>query len=184
MNIFGRTRRTQRFAPACLLASGLLLAVAPSYVSLAATLTNELLLINVQTGKCLTIAGGVSTENNVEALQFNCDSDPSRRWRISDVTGSGVYQIRNVQTGKCLTIAGGRSTDNNVGALQFDCDSDPSRTWRISDVTGSGVYQIRNVQTNKCLTIAGGRSTANNVGALQFNCDSDPSRTWTLRVKL
>jgi hypothetical protein len=89
------------------------------------------MLINVQTGKCVTIAGGVSTDNNVPALQFDCDNHPSRTWRISDVTGTGVYQIRNVQTGKCLTIAGGVSTDNNVTALQFNCDSHPSRRWTI-----------------------------------------------------
>ncbi|KAM3090398.1 RICIN domain-containing protein [Phormidesmis sp. 146-35] len=180
MDILSRTRRLGLFG---LFAAGLL-ATVPFSVSLAATPANELMLINVQTNKCLTIAGGRSTENNVEAVQFDCDSDPSRRWRITDVGGTGVYQIRNVQTGKCLTIAGGRSTENNVTALQFNCDSDPSRRWRISDVTGAGIYQIRNVQTNKCLTIAGGRSTENNVTALQFNCDSDPSRRWTLRMKL
>ena len=86
---------------------------------------------NVQTGKCLTIAGGVSTDNNVTALQFNCDSHPSRTWRITEVTGSGTHQIRNVQTDKCLTIAGGVSSDNNVTALQFNCDTDPSRRWAI-----------------------------------------------------
>ena len=90
----------------------------------------RVMLINAQTGKCLTIAGGRSTDNNVTALQFDCDSDPSRTWRITP-TGDSVYQISNVQTGKCLTIAGGRSTDNNVTALQFNCDSDPSRTWRV-----------------------------------------------------
>jgi cytolethal distending toxin subunit A len=37
---------------------------------------------NIQTNKCLTIAGGVSTANNVIGLQFNCDSDLSRRWTI------------------------------------------------------------------------------------------------------
>jgi len=37
---------------------------------------------NNQTNKCLTIAGGVSTANNVTALQFDCDSDPSRTWTI------------------------------------------------------------------------------------------------------
>jgi cytolethal distending toxin subunit A len=137
-------------------------------------------LINTQTGKCLTIAGGRSTDNNVEALQFNCDGDPSRSWTIH-AGGDGAYQIRNVQTRKCLTIAGGRSTDNNVEALQFDCDSDPSRTWRIT-ATGSDAYQISNVQTGKCLTIAGGRSTNNNVEALQFDCDNDPSRTWRIRA--
>ena len=91
----------------------------------------ELMLVNAKTGKCLTIAGGVSTENNVEAVQYNCDSDPSRRWRLKEMAGSNTYQIRNVQTGKCLTIAGGMSTENNVTALQFNCDSHPSRTWAL-----------------------------------------------------
>ncbi len=153
-------------------------------VTHAGTVANELMLVNAKTGKCLTIAGGVRTDNNVEALQFDCDSDPSRRWTLSQAAGNGVYQIRNVQTGKCLTIAGGVSTANNVTALQFDCDSDRSRTWRISDVTGGGVYQIQNAQTGKCLTIAGGVSTDNNVLALQFNCDGDLSRRWTIRLKL
>jgi cytolethal distending toxin subunit A len=144
----------------------------------AQPINQHVTLINTQTGKCLTIAGGRSTDNNVEALQFNCDNDPSRTWNISAFGGG--YQIRNVQTGKCLTIAGGRSTDNNVAALQFNCDNDPSRTWRISG-SGGGTYQISNVQTGKCLTIAGGRSTDNNVTALQFNCDNDPSRTWRIR---
>jgi hypothetical protein len=40
-------------------------------------------LKNVRTGKCLTIAGGVSTDNNVRALQFNCDADLSRRWSFN-----------------------------------------------------------------------------------------------------
>ena len=160
---------------------GLLYAAGVTY---AEPVANEVWIVNAQTGKCLTIAGGRSTDNNVGALQFDCDRDPSRRWRLNEMTGGNIYQIRNVQTGKCLTIAGGRSTDNNVGALQFDCDSDPSRTWSIHDWTGAGEHQIRNVQTGKCLTIAGGRSTDNNVGALQFDCDTDRSRRWTIRLKL
>jgi len=148
-----------------------------------AQVANEVLLVNAKTAKCATIAGGVSTANNVDSVQFDCDADPSRRWKLNQINGN-VYQIKNVQTGKCLTIAGGVSTDNNVRALQFDCDSDPSRTWRINDVTGSGVYQIQNVKTGKCLTIAGGVSTDNNVGTLQFTCDTDLSRRWTIRLKL
>lgn len=144
---------------------------------------HALMLVNAKTDKCLTIAGGVSTDNNVEAVQFDCDGDTSRTWRLIDVTGSGVYQIQNMQTRKCLTIAGGMSTDNNVTALQYDCDEDASRTWRIIDIAGSGIYQIQNVQTGKCLTIAGGVSTDNSVTALQFNCDNDLSRRWTIRLK-
>jgi cytolethal distending toxin subunit A len=152
-------------------------------VTYADPVANEVMLVNAQTGKCATIAGGVTTNNNHPSVQFDCDSHASRRWRLSE-TSDNVYQIRNVQTGKCLTIAGGVSTENNVRALQFDCDSHPSRTWRVTDVTGSGLHQIRNVQTDKCLTIAGGVSTENNVETLQFDCDSHPSRRWTIRLKL
>lgn len=101
------------------------------HLARADQISNDVMLVNAKTGKCLTIAGGVSTENNVTALQFDCDDHPSRTWRISDVTGGGLHQIRNVQTNKCLTIAGGVSTANNVEALQFNCDSDMSRHWTI-----------------------------------------------------
>jgi hypothetical protein len=175
-----------RRAPAGLVATGMcFLGIfgAAAGVTYAAPVNNEVMLVNAKTGKCATIAGGTSTANNVKSVQFDCDSDPSRRWTLQEVSAN-VYQIRNVQTGKCLTIAGGESSDNNVIALQFNCDSHPSRTWRISDVTGSGIHQIRNAHTNKCLTIAGGTSTANNVDVLQFNCDSDLSRRWEIRLKL
>ena len=56
---------------------------AVTYGQRGQSIINEpVMLINAQTGKCLTIAGGRSTDNNVTALQFNCDSDPSRTWRI------------------------------------------------------------------------------------------------------
>jgi cytolethal distending toxin subunit A len=178
MTIFRRTATGMVASGA--FALGLFYASAVTY---AAPITNEVMLVNVKTGKCLTIAGGTTTSNNVESVQFDCDSDPSRRWTLNETAGD-IYQIKNVQTGKCLTIAGGTSSDNNVTALQFNCDSDPSRTWRISDVTGSGVYQFRNVKTNKCLTIAGGTNATNNLIAVQFDCDSDQSRRWTIRLKL
>lgn len=38
--------------------------------------------VNAKTGKCVTISGGVRTDNNVEAMQFDCDSHPSRTWTI------------------------------------------------------------------------------------------------------
>jgi len=141
----------------------------------------DVLVINKKTDRCLTIGGGASSSNNVEAVQFGCDGAESRKWRLLRRPNSHIYQIRNVHTGKCLTIAGGVSTDNNVTAVQFDCDNDASRTWVITDVTGSGLYQLKNAKTGKCLTIAGGVSAANNVPALQFNCDTDLSRHWQIK---
>ncbi|MEU3451171.1 RICIN domain-containing protein [Streptomyces thermolilacinus] len=135
---------------------------------------------NLQTGKCATLAGGRSTENNVELLQFSCDTDPSRRWRVTNWDGTS-YQLVNVQTRKCATVAGGRSTENNVNLVQFTCDDDPSRRWRVTNWNGNS-YQLVNVQTGKCATVAGGRSTENNIRLVQFTCDTDASRRWTLRL--
>jgi cytolethal distending toxin subunit A len=118
-----------------LVASGVfvlgLFCVAGAAVTQATPVLNEVMLVNGKTGKCLTIAGGVSTDNNVHTVQFDCDSHPSRRWMLREMGGGSVYQIRNVQTGKCPTIAGGTLTNNNIEGVQFDCDSDTSRTWTI-----------------------------------------------------
>src|SRR5437763_17165043 len=96
-------------------AVGLFCASAATY---AAPVNNEVMLINAKTGKCATIAGGVSRDNNVESVQFDCDRDPSRRWVLNERSGNNVFQIRNVETGKCLMIAGGGRHANNVVALQ------------------------------------------------------------------
>ena len=136
-------------------------------------------LVNAKTGKCLTIAGGSSTDNNVVAVQYKCDGDPSRQWTISPKNFKDTFQIANFKTGKCLTIAGGVSTQNNIQALQFDCDDDPSRTWRLNKMSG-GLHQIRNVQTDKCLTIAGGTLAVDNLESVQFDCDQDASRLWKI----
>ena len=112
----------------CLVAAKLLaavlLAAAPIEASRAANL-----LINGKTGKCLTIQGGTSPANNLEAVQFDCDGDLSRSWHLNSV--GGAFQSQNAKTGKCLTIAGGTLTANNLVAVQFDCDGDPSRTWQV-----------------------------------------------------
>lgn len=178
MKIYGR-------APAGLIvpgafALGLFLIAGATY---AEPVVNEVMLVNAKSDKCATIAGGIVDTNNHPAVQFTCDNDPSRRWRLNE-TSRGVYQIRNVQTGKCLTIAGGELSDNNRLAVQFTCDSHPSRRWRINDVTGNGFYQLRNVKTGKCLTFSGGTLAQDNLDLLQFDCDSDPSRRWTIRLKL
>jgi cytolethal distending toxin subunit A len=77
-----------RRAPAGLVASIVFvvgLFYAAGTVTYAGPIANELMLVNAKTGKCLTIAGGVSTDNNVEAVQFDCDSDPSRRCTLNEM---------------------------------------------------------------------------------------------------
>ncbi|KJY41745.1 Ricin B lectin [Streptomyces sp. NRRL B-1568] len=137
-------------------------------------------IIDAKTGKCATVAGGTSHDNNVPLVQFNCDTDSSRRWALSHWNGES-YQLVNVKTHKCATIAGGVSTENNLPLVQFNCDSDLSRRWMVTNWNGSS-YQLVDAQTGKCATVAGGTSHDNNVPLVQFNCDTDLSRRWSLRL--
>jgi hypothetical protein len=50
------------------------------------------------THKCLTIAGATSTDNNVNAVRFNCDGDLSRTWLLKDM--GGAFWIQNAKTNK------------------------------------------------------------------------------------
>jgi cytolethal distending toxin subunit A len=143
---------------------------------------HKLMLVNFRTGECLTIAGGVVLDNNVDAAQVACDGEPVRRWWLEETSVADLYQIKNVATGRCLTIAGGVSPANYVRALQYECDADPSRTWTITDA-GGGLYEIRNKQTRKCLSLSDRDNPENSVRAgapVQYECDADPSSRWTL----
>ncbi|MGW9031479.1 RICIN domain-containing protein, partial [Streptomyces sp. NPDC055722] len=117
-------------------------------------------IVNAKTGKCATIAGGILPDNNLQLVQFTCDTDASRRWTLGNWDGSS-YQIVNAKTGKCATIAGGTLPDNNLPLVQFTCDTDASRRWRLGNWDGSS-YQIVNAKTGKCATIAGGTLPDNN----------------------
>ncbi len=78
-----RTRRARgRLAVVCAMALAVACAAALPQDAYAAPVTNEVMLVNAKTGKCATIAGGVSTASNVRTLQFQCDTDLSRRWTI------------------------------------------------------------------------------------------------------
>ncbi|MER9061847.1 RICIN domain-containing protein [Mesorhizobium sp. M0698] len=134
----------------------------------------DVVLANMQTGKCLAVAEG-RVDNNAPAVQFNCDGDQWRRWKLVE-TDDG-FQLQNVRTGKCLTIAGGVSTDDDVPALQFNCDRDPSRFWSIRAADPEVV--LVNRQTERCLSVAEGR-TDNNAPTVQFDCDGSQWQRWRL----
>jgi hypothetical protein len=59
-----------------------------------APIVNEVMLVNAKTAKCATIAGGVTTDNNVPSVQFDCDSDPSRRWTLTKMAQGVVNSDR------------------------------------------------------------------------------------------
>ncbi|WP_198166942.1 RICIN domain-containing protein, partial [Microbispora sp. ATCC PTA-5024] len=55
---------------------------------------------NYNSRLCLTIAGGGKAAN-APAVQYYCDSHPSRLWTFLYQSG-GFYKIRNKNSGLCL----------------------------------------------------------------------------------
>jgi ricin-type beta-trefoil lectin protein len=131
------------------------------------------LIVNDNSNKCLTPAGG-SRSLNAQIVQFTCDGHPSRFWSFTIISGNTI-EITNLDSGLCLTVAGG-SGGRNVAAVQYTCDSHPSRRWTYTELSG-GRFRLTNVNSHLCLTVAGG-STAANAVAVQYDCDGHPSRDW------
>ncbi|MFB8170059.1 RICIN domain-containing protein [Kitasatospora purpeofusca] len=127
-------------------------------------------LQNINSGKCLSPAGGGGA-NNTPTVIYNCDSFPSRQWYLVN-KGNNTWQVLNINSGKCLSPAGGAG-GNNTATVIYLCDDDSSRLWYFS-----GTYLV-NYSSGKCLSPAGGGG-ANNTPTVIYNCDSDPSRAWRL----
>jgi hypothetical protein len=135
----------------------------------------EVLIMNANSGLCLSPAGG-GKERNTEIVQFTCDRDPARVWRFVPVDGD-VVKIRNINSGMCLTVAGG-NTNLNDHSVQYLCDDDPSRRWHYT-VVHETMFQLVNVNSDLCLTVAGA-STERNMVAEQNLCAGDTSRDWRI----
>ncbi|TKB68493.1 MAG: hypothetical protein E8D52_05630 [Nitrospira sp.] len=135
-------------------------------------------IVNAHSNLCLTVAGG-GTATNTTAVQYLCDSDPSRSWSMTPLEGADTLKITNVHSGLCLTIAGAGKDKNNT-VIQSTCDDGPSYRWRYTKVDDR-TFRLVNVNSSLCLTIAGG-GTVKNTAAVQYLCDGDPSRDWRFRT--
>jgi ricin-type beta-trefoil lectin protein len=142
-------------------------------------------VININSGKCLTVVGG-AVADNAGLAQKACTSEPSFRWRFIPVSFTGLFLIQNVRSGKCLTIAADGLADNAF-AVQKTCDRAPARHWQLRKSPGvpdnvpNSDAQLVNARSEKCLTVAGGGITENAL-AVQYTCDAHRSRRWTVRI--
>lgn len=130
-------------------------------------------LMNFHSGLCLSPAGGVS-DNGAGMVQYLCDSDPSRFWKLQ-VVSNEIVKVMNDKSSLCLAVPGGSAALNAV-TVQQTCDENPIVQWRYSLVSGS-IIRLVNVHSGLCLTIAGGVSDRNAV-SVQYTCDGDPARDW------
>jgi hypothetical protein len=91
----------------------------------------SLYLQNVNSGLCLSPAGG-ATGLNTLVVQYYCDSDAVRAWRLLP-DGTGHAEIQNIKSGLCLSPAAG-STGLSAAVVLYSCDADPSRLWQTGVV--------------------------------------------------
>ncbi|WP_198169509.1 RICIN domain-containing protein [Herbidospora daliensis] len=83
---------------------------------------NKATITNIYTNLCLTIAGGSKT-SGAQGVQYHCDKDPSRYWKLVNVS-SKKWRFQNLNSGYCL-ISGPAS-----GSItqQAPCTS-PAAVW-------------------------------------------------------
>jgi hypothetical protein len=142
-------------------------------------------VININSGKCLTVVGA-ALNDNAGLVQQTCSREAAFQWRFVPVSFTGLFLIQNVRSGKCLTVAGDGLGDNDF-AVQQTCDRAPARHWQLHRSPAVPPHaqnsdaQLVNARSDKCLTIAGGGVTENGV-AVQYKCDAERSRRWTVRL--
>ena len=130
-------------------------------------------LFNINSGKCLAIAGG-GTGDNAPVVQSACREERAHLWRMRLVTMTGLFQVQNIKSGRCLSAAGGGRV------VQYRCDDSMARRWRLWDAKGAGFY-IRAATSGRCLTVADG-SRGENAATTLAGCGPARSRRWDARL--
>jgi cytochrome c len=81
--------------------------------------SNDLLIRNQSSGKCLTVLGG-STASGALIVQYTCTTaNKNGQWGTTD-TLAGGYDIMNAHSGLCITVEGA-SSGNGARLIQRAC---------------------------------------------------------------
>src|SRR5215207_6869934 len=163
---------SRALAAATIVVAATALVPAPVQAAPAIPFLDGFHLFNVQSGKCLAIAGGGADDNDV-VVQQACREERSHLWRMRLVTLTGLFQVQNLGSGRCLTATG------NGRVVQYRCSDATARRWRLWDAEGTGFF-IRSATSGRCLTVAGA-SRAQNATAVLSTCGPARSRRWDAR---
>ncbi|MEU3571560.1 RICIN domain-containing protein [Kitasatospora sp. NPDC036755] len=91
--------------------------------------TDDLHLVNANSGLCLAVRGGL---NDAVAVQAPCDYKVGTNWQDQhwqvrfDPNGNFHFMLANHNSGKCLVV---RGFDNDSQAVQFTCDNGFQDQW-------------------------------------------------------
>ncbi|MFC8763698.1 RICIN domain-containing protein [Streptomyces sp. NPDC057193] len=148
------------------------LALPASPAAAALDLSRSDLIININSNKCLEVAGW-STANGAGVGQWDCHTGANQKWTGS-FYGSG-YLIYNLNSGKCLEVKGW-STANGAEVGQWDCHGGANQQWSMQ-YAGERIVTLVNVHSGKCLEIGGWR-TDNGAPATQWDCHKGLNQYW------
>jgi hypothetical protein len=83
-------------------------------------------LVNVKSGKCMTVQGAVS-DTNKPIIQYTCTTGSNEEWSIVRNIDSEADMIAR-NSGKCATVKGDLRV-NNTPLLQYPCNDGGNQTW-------------------------------------------------------
>ena len=149
--------------------AGVAIAAAVTPPASAATYYN---LVNQNSGKCMSVAGGGSTANGAKIVQWTCNDHGEQLWyRVGD-------QLKNRKSGKCLSVSGGGSPDNGAELVQWSCNGSFEQMWKPSDG-----YLICH-KNGKVASVSGGGSTANSAKIVQWTAHGHADQLWRFDARV
>lgn len=149
--------------------AGVALAAAITPSAAAATYYN---LVNYESGKCMSVAGGGSTANGAKIVQWTCNDKGEQLWyRVGD-------QLKNRESGKCLSAPGGGSSENGAQLVQWTCNGSSEQKWNPSDGF------LINHKNGKVASVAGGGSSENGAKIVQWTATGKPEQGWVFDARV
>lgn len=158
---------------------------------------SEIFIVNLQSGKCIDVAGAPGRTNGAKLEQWDCElsglnpdnnSPSDQRWIF---TSDGF--IRNTLSGKCIDVVGAPGRANGSLLQLWDCElsgknrdngSPSDQKWIVT----SGGF-IRNKLSGKCIDVAGAPGQENASQLQLWDCElsgrnrdngSPTDQTWRL----
>ena len=123
---------------------------------------------NSNSRMCLSVAGGGSTADGADVIQWSCNGGSEQQWKWTD------GQLVNWKSGKCLSVAGGGSTANGADIIQWSCNGNPEQQWTYHPHTsewsnGNGKY----------LSVSGSGSTVAGAQIIQWSATGGAEQKWS-----
>ncbi|SCF27692.1 ricin-type beta-trefoil lectin domain protein [Micromonospora mirobrigensis] len=122
-------------------------------------------VVGVQSGRCLDVPGG-STTNGTQVQLYDCWGGAMQRWTYTAGRQLQVYGS------KCLDAAG---TANGTRVVIWDCTGGANQQWNLN---ANGT--ISGAQSGRCLDAANW-GTANGTKITLWDCHGGANQQWSLR---